>query len=174
MLTGWGAQEVAVAMTMYTDAYVIRGTLMTRQRRISDALNQADEEFLVLADVELEAIGPRTERHSAPYAQVNLGSVLFAIATDSVTPVPELRTPKSIEHTLVSIPPFSVTGQLHLMAGHEVRDALHELGGRFIPVTDATFWSDSLGVARATAPMVAVNRSRAQILSPYVEPPAAE
>jgi len=163
---------MAVAMTMYTDAYVIRGTVMTRQRRVSDTLNQADEEFLVLADVELEGIGARAERHSAPFAQVNLASVLFAIATDSVAAVPELLTPKTVEHTLVSIPPFSVTGQLHLKLGQEIRDALRELEGRFIPVTDATFWSDSLGLARATAPMVAVNRSHAQILSPYAEPPA--
>ncbi|HLO35720.1 MAG TPA: hypothetical protein VK194_06550, partial [Candidatus Deferrimicrobium sp.] len=46
---------------------------------------------------------------------------------------------------------------------------LSELTGRFIPVTDATYWSESVGEARATAQMVAINHARAQILAPYRE-----
>jgi hypothetical protein len=34
-------------------------------------------------------------------------------------------------------------------------------------VTDATYWSDSLGEGRQTAPIVAVNHARAQILAPH-------
>ena len=44
-----------------------------------------------------------------------------------------------------------------------------ELTGRFVPVTDATYWSDSIGEARATAAMVAINHQRAQILAPHRE-----
>jgi hypothetical protein len=36
-------------------------------------------------------------------------------------------------------------------------------------VTDATFWSDSVGEARQTVPMVAINHQRAQILAPHRE-----
>ncbi len=154
-------------MTLYTDTYVIRGTLTTQQRRLSDVLNMAEDDFLVLSDTVLEALGGRPDRHVAPQAQVNLAAVLFAVATDPVTPLPELRTPKVAETTLVSIPPFSVTGRIHLLPERQVRDALQELQGRFIPVTDATFWSDLLGEPARTVPMLAVNRARAQILSPY-------
>ncbi len=174
MLSGWGGDELPVEMTLYTDAYVIRGTLSTRQRRLSDVLNMADDEFLVLSAAVLQAHGGRAERHVAPYAQVNLAAVLFAVASDTVIALPELRTPKVAEATLISIPPFSITGRIHLLPERDVRDALRELHGRFIPVTDATFWSDALGEARATAPMVAVNHARAQILSPYAEAPTPE
>ena len=174
MLSGWGGDELPVEMTLYTDAYVIRGTLATRQRRLSDVLNLADEEFLVLSDAVLQAHGGRPERHVAPHAQVNLAAVLFAVASSTVTALPELRTPKVAETTLISIPPFSITGRIHLLPERDVRDGLSELHGRFIPVTDATYWSDLLGEARVTAPMVAVNHARAQILSPYEEPPAPE
>jgi hypothetical protein len=53
-----------------------------------------------------------------------------------------------------------------------LRDALTELTGHFLPVTDASYWSDTLGEGRATAPLVAVNHERAQILAPhqYVDP----
>ena len=154
-------------MTLYTDAFVIRGSMPTRQHRLSDILNFADEDFLVLADAELQGLGPHGSRHSSPNAQVNLGAVLFAITTESVDALPELRTPKVAETTLISIPPFSITGLIHLLPERDVRSALQELHGRFVPVTDATYWSDALGEARRTAPMVAVNHARAQILSPY-------
>ena len=54
-----------------------------------------------------------------------------------------------------------------LPARYDLPEALSELTGRFIPVTDATFWSDSVGEARATAPMLAVNHDRAQIFAPH-------
>jgi len=95
MFTGWGVERLKVSMTMYTDAHVIRGTLETHQRRLTDVLNLAEEAFLVLSDVVLEGIGGRSASHSAPHAQVNLGAVLFAVATATVVPSPELRTRRS-------------------------------------------------------------------------------
>ena len=103
------------------------------------------------------------------YAQVNLGAVLFVVADTDVETRPDLRTPKVPEQALISIPPFRVTGRVHILPERDLREALTELTGRFIPVTDATYWSDSVGEARATAPMVAINRHRAQIFAPHRE-----
>jgi len=50
-----------------------------------------------------------------------------------------------------------------------LRDSLAELHGSFIPVTDATFWSERLGEGRQTVAYVAVNRSRAQVFAPFHE-----
>jgi hypothetical protein len=55
------------------------------------------------------------------------------------------------------------------MPERDLREALGELTGRFIPVTEATYWSDIVGEARTVAPMVAFNHSRAQILAPHRE-----
>ena len=170
MYNDWGVERTSAAMTLYTDSYIIRGTFTTTQRRLSDVLNQAEDDFLVLADATMEALGGRKMLHAAPHAQVNLAAVLFAVASDSIEPLPELRTPKVTEATLISIPPFSMTGRIHLLPQREIREALEELHGRFLPVTDATFWSDLLGEAPRSAPMLAVNHSRAQILSPYSGP----
>jgi hypothetical protein len=168
MDAGWGgAEEQRLAMTLYTDAFVIRGSMPTRQRRLSDVLNLADDDFLVLTDAVLQGLGPNGQQHTAPNAQVNLGAVLFAVTSESVEALPELRTPKVAETTLISIPPFSITGFIHLLPERDVRSALQDLIGRFVPVTDATYWSDSLGETRRSASMLAVNHARAQILSPY-------
>ncbi len=112
---------------------MIRGSLMTRQRRVTDMLNLADERFLVLADVATDEFGTRGESIRAEFAQVNLASVLFAVVNEPVEPAPELRTPKMPEEALISVPPFKVTGFIHLMPERSLRDALSELTGHFLP-----------------------------------------
>jgi hypothetical protein len=162
-----GGEPTLVNLTLYTDAFVIRGSIRSRQGRISDILNQADEEFLVLTDTIVDEYGARGTTVKSEFAQVNLGAVLFAVADTTVEARPDLRTPKVSEQALISIPPFSVTGRVHLLPERDLREALSELTGRFIPVTEATYWSDSVGEARQTAPMVAINHHRAQIFAPH-------
>ena len=157
-------------LTLYTDALIARGTVRTRQHRVTDILNMADDSFLILEDVTVEEFGSRGQPIRSAYAQVNLEAVLFAVANTSVEPSPELRTPKMAEPAIVSVPPFTVTGMIHLLpTGGDLRAALTELTGRFLPVTEATFWSEHLGEGRQTAVVVAVNHRRAQILAPHQE-----
>jgi hypothetical protein len=170
MFEGWAGEEQRVALTVYTDAYVVRGWIKTRQHRLSDILNFAEEDFLVLSDATFERFGQRGLTRHAAFAQVNLAAVLFAVADGTVEPVPELRTPKVAETALVSIPPFEIVGRIHLLPERDLSQALQELTGRFIPITEATYEADMAGEAPRTAPMVAVNHARAQILSPF-EPP---
>jgi len=167
MFDGVGGNPQSVALTLYTDAFIIRGSLVTRQRRVTDMLNMADERFLVLADVTTDEFGSRGDQMRAEFAQVNLASVLFAVVNEPVSPAPELRTPKIAEEALISIPPFKVTGFIHLMPERSLRNALSELTGNFLPVTDAAYWSDVLAEARTQAALLAVNHERAQILAPY-------
>ena len=167
MFDGVGGNPQNVALTLYTDAFIIRGSLVTRQRRVTDMLNMADERFLVLADVTTDEFGSRGDQMRAEFAQVNLASVLFAVVNEPVAPAPELRTPKIAEEALISIPPFKVTGFIHLMPERSLRNALSELTGNFLPVTDAAYWSDVLAEARTQAALLAVNHERAQILAPY-------
>ena len=159
--------EQRVQLTLYTDAYVARGTIGTRQRRVTDMLNQAEDGFIVLADVTLAEFGHRVQQVTAPFAQINLAAVLFAVDETGVESVPELRTPKVPEFALVTIPPFKVAGRLHVLPERTVREALSELTGNFLPMTEATYWSDRVGEPKASATMVAINHSRAQILMPW-------
>jgi hypothetical protein len=162
-----GATDSSVQVTLYTDSHIVRGTVTTRQRRVSDILNRADEPFVVLSDVTMDEWGSRGEPISSPFAQVNLGAVLFAVADTPVEPTPELRMLKVTEQAFISVPPFKIVGHIHLLPEHDLREALAELTGGFVPVTEATFWSDTIGEARQSALMVAFNHSRAQILAPH-------
>jgi hypothetical protein len=163
----------AVPLTLYTELLVVRGTVMTSQHRVTDILNQAVEPHLVLEDVTLEEHGSTDQPLRAEFAQVNLASVLFAVSLTAIEPVRELRTPKISERALLSVPPFRIVGQVHLLYERSLRDSLAELHGSFIPVTDATFWADRAGEERQTVAFVGVNRARAQVFAPYREVDAA-
>ena len=163
------ASGQSIRVTLYTDSHIVRGTVSTHQRRVSDILNHAEEPFIVLGDVTMDEWGSRSQLMHAEYAQVNLASVLFAVADTPVEPTPELRTVKISEQAFISLPPFKITGRIHLLPERDLRVALDELVGAFIPVTDATFWSDTVGEAKQTAMMVAFNHARAQILAPHRE-----
>ncbi|HYO44967.1 MAG TPA: hypothetical protein VES19_17345 [Candidatus Limnocylindrales bacterium] len=157
-----------VELTLYTDTLITRGWVRTRQHRVTDILNHATDPFLILEEVTVEELGDRGAPIRADIAQINLDSVLFAVADVPVEPSPELRTPKKPAEAIVSVPPFRITGTIHLLPGEPtLREALHELTGRFLPVTNATYWSDRLGEARKTSLLVAVNHQRTQILAQH-------
>jgi hypothetical protein len=164
-----GGDVNTLPLTLYTDAFVIRGFIRTRQRRITDVLNLADEPFVVVTDATIDEYGSKGIASRADYAQVNLGAVLFAVSDETVEPRPDLRTPKVPEMAMISLPPFRITGRIHLMPERDLHEALSELTGAFIPVTEATYWSDTIGEARSTAQVLAFNHSRAHILAPHTE-----
>jgi hypothetical protein len=161
--------ESTTRITLYTDSHVVRGDMITRQRRLTDVLNAPDESFLVLDNVVFEDFGVRAVIERADFAQINLATILFAVADADVEPTPELRMAKVPERALVSVPPFKITGRIHLLPERDLHIALAELTGRFLPMTEAVFWSDALGEARAPAPYLAVNHARTQILAPFKE-----
>ena len=72
-----------VEVTLYTDALITHGSVRTRQHRVTDILNLAEDPFLILEDVTVEEFGGKGEPISADFAQINLDSVLFAVANDA-------------------------------------------------------------------------------------------
>ena len=154
-------------LTLYTDSFIIRGTVMTRHKRVTDVLSDPEHHFLVLTDASVDEYGSREQATRSEFAQVNLATVLFAVSNVAVDPTPELRTIKVPEQALISIPPFRISGRIHLLAERTLVQALGELDARFVPVTDATFWSDSVGEARQMTPLLVFNQARAQVLAPF-------
>lgn len=159
-----------VQLALYTDSLVIRGWVTTRQQLVTDILNLSEQPFLILEDLTVEEIGDRGQPIRADIAQVNLDSILFAVAGVPVEPSGELPITRKASDDIVSVPPYRITGTIHLLPGRDsLRESLTELTGRFIPVANATYWSDRLGEARRTALLVAVNHHRAQILAHHLD-----
>ena len=104
------ASRPSVALTLYTDATSIRGTIQTRQRGSPTSSTTPRSAYLVLSDA-TRRVRRRGDAVRAEFAQVNLASVLFAVVGRAVGAAPELRTPKNPEEALISIPPFRITGR---------------------------------------------------------------
>ena len=102
-------------ITLYTDALITHGLVRARQHRVTDILNLAEDPFLTSRTSASRSSGSAGRLIEAAFAQINLDAVLFAVATTPVEPVPELRTPKVQEEAIISIPPFRVTGTMHLL-----------------------------------------------------------
>ncbi len=163
------AAETGIRLAMFTDAFVIRGLLRSRHERLTDVLNEAEHAFVVLTDVLMDEYGSRSLAARAEYAQVNLSSVLFAVADEASAPDAEHDAGRSSETAMVSIPPFRIVGRVELLPERNMRDALGEMTGRFVSVLDAAYWSETVGEARTTARVVVFNHARAQILAPHRE-----
>jgi hypothetical protein len=158
-----------IELTLYTDAFVVRGTVETHQRRLTDILNVETEDFLILTDATVDEFGTRSLATKTDFAQVNLHAVLFAVSNEPVEPSEDLRTAKVAEQAMISVPPFRIIGRIHLLPNRELSEALSELSGRFVPVTEATYWSDIVAEARTSTDFLAFNRIRAHILAPHRE-----
>jgi hypothetical protein len=166
VIEGFPAEQT-LPLLLYTDSYRVRGVIRTRRRLLSDVLNDPEATVLGVEDVVFEEFGSGALVHRASYAQVNLATVLFAVSNDPTESQPELRQPKVSRRALISLPPFTIVGRIHLVPEPELRVALKELRSRFLPVTDVSYWSDYLDEGRTQVPMVAFNHARAQILAPY-------
>ncbi|MGZ6295601.1 MAG: hypothetical protein ACXWPV_00510 [Candidatus Limnocylindrales bacterium] len=162
-----GLMPASERVTLFTDSLLVRGTIRTRQRRLSDVLNAAEASFLVLEEVTFEEFGSRAIADRASYAQINLATVLFGVADEAVEPLAEMRMVKLKQMAILNVPPFHITGFIHLPPEADLHSALQEFEGRFLPVTEATYWSERINEPRTAAPMVAVNHARAHILAPY-------
>ena len=90
---GIAGQARAASITLVTDAFVVRGTIQTRHRRITDMLNAAEHDFLVLEGATFEEFGSTGVAIQSDFAQVNLWAVLFGVADEPVEVTPELWVP---------------------------------------------------------------------------------
>ena len=93
-------------------------------------LNPADDPSSCSPTCMFDEFGSVGETVRADFAQVNLGSVLFAVADTIVEPAPELRTPKIAERAMISIPPVQGHRPHPPAAERSLRDALTELTGQ--------------------------------------------
>lgn len=168
------SQIIAVRVEFLTDTHRIIGNLPTGERRLSDILNLDPEDSVVLDDV---STTPVDDPEAAPivreFAQINKETIAFAIPHEPPTTPEERQKIRPFEYVeknrhqvLISLPPFAITGYLHLVKEADIRTALRNLTRTFIPISDArATYIPKLGINWASE-VIIVNRKRAQIFWP--------
>lgn len=153
-----------VQLDLYTDAFRVSGTLRTRFTRVGDILNQLGGTHLALEHATVSEYDDATATLGAQQVHVALDEVLLCIATTGGEARPEMRIPKRPVKAQLAVPPFRVTGTIHVAPGGRPADGLLNAPDRFVAMTAAQISSAAHPELARAAAAVAVQRRRAHVL----------
>jgi hypothetical protein len=153
-----------VGLDVYTAAYRVSGTVATRFSRVADILNQSAGSHLVLDHATISEYDDPTATLGAQEVYVALDEILFAIAATEGEARPEMRIPKRPVKAQFAIPPFRLTGTVHIAQGSRPADGLLSATDRFLAMTEVTITAAPHPELGRSAPAVAVQRRRTQIV----------
>jgi hypothetical protein len=162
-----GTAILAVELTIYTDAMVIRGRVQVPDRSLAETLAALPGGVLELDDVMLEEHGSRGRPVTAPVAFVRTEAIVLVLSEPLLPADPAQGRPS----VLLAMPPFGVAGRLSVLSPDDgLRDALRALPRvGFLTVSDAAYWSEPLGEGRRRSSAITVNAARIQAALPYRE-----
>jgi hypothetical protein len=162
----FGAQPPgAVPVDVYTPAYRVSGTTRTRFQRVADILNQLPTAHLVVDDATI------TE-YAAPSTAMKAGQVLIALErivlmvtrSDASGGAGDMRIPKRAVRADLLVPPFRVSGAVHVPHGSRPVDGLLNAADRFLAMTSVTVGCPQYPKFAGTFEVVAMQRSLAHLI----------
>ena len=153
-----------VQLDLYTADYRVSGMVATRFSRVADVLNQAGGSHLMLDHATVSEYDDPTATLGAQQVYVALDEVLFTIATTEGEARPEMRIPKRPVKAQIAIPPFRLTGAIHVAQGSRPADGLLSASDRFLAMTDVTITCAPHPELGRSAAALAVQRRLAHVL----------
>src|SRR5579859_1830013 len=153
-----------VQLDLYTTDYRVSGTVATRFTRVADVLNQAIGSHLMLKHATISEYDDPSATLGAQQVYVALDEVLLTIAATEGEARPEMRIPKRPVKAQIAMPPFRLTGTVHVAQGSRPADGLLSATDRFLAMTEVTIACALHPELGRTATAVAVQRRRAQVL----------
>ena len=153
-----------VELDVYTDAYRVSGKAMTRFSRVADIANQAANVHLHLEQATISEFEDPTATISAIQVLVNMEAALLVITESEAPQRPEMRIPKRSVRAQIAVPPFRLTGMVHVPTGSRPADGVLNATDRFLTMTEATIASARHPEQGRTAAAIAFQRARAQLI----------
>lgn len=154
-----------VAVDVYTDTYRISGTVRTPFSRVAEILNQLPAGHLPIERATLSEHADESSPISAPSALIALDEILVMVAPHlEGEGRSDMRIEKRPVRALLAIPPFRVTGMVHVPIGSRPVDGLLNAHDRFLPMTEVTMTSVRYPQLDRSAVAVAMRRDRAHVL----------
>ena len=154
-----------VELDVYTDTYRVSGKAMTRFARVADIANQAANTHLHLAAATISEYADPTATIGAMQVLVNMEAALVVITAEATAPQrPEMRIPKRSVRAQIGVPPFRLTGKVHVPTGSRPADGVLNAADRFLTMTEATIASAEHPELGRTATAIAFQRARAHLI----------
>jgi hypothetical protein len=160
---GIGA-PISVVVDVYTDAYRVSGTIETRFSRVTEILNQLSGAHLSVTRAALSEHADASSTLGVPNALVSVEEILMLVPADLPDSAGDMRIPKRPVRAQLGIPPFRITGTIHVPMGSRPVEGLLHGTDQFMAMTDATIESGTHPQLDRTAPVLALRRGRAQVM----------
>jgi hypothetical protein len=159
----------AVSIDVYTSSLRVSGLVNTRFTRVSDILNLQSGTHLTIEKATVSEFADPAATLSAPQALVTIDEILLLIADDAprddVGSGPsDMRIEKRPVKAQLAIPPFRLTGTIHVPQGSRPMDGLINLQERFMPMTDVAVGCGAHPELARSVSAVAIRRDRAHVM----------
>ena len=155
----------SVSVDVYTAAYRVSGQMATRFSRVADIVNQHTSSHLVVEQATVSEFADPSATLGALQVLVTVDEVLFVIAgaTDPAAR-PDMRIPKRAVRAQFAMPPFRLTGAVHVPQGSRPMDGILNASDRFMAMTEVTVVSGAHPELGRTAEAIAIQRRLAHLI----------
>jgi hypothetical protein len=155
----------SVHAQLFTDAYRVSGTMLTRFSRVTDIVNLQQTTHIAVEDATVTEYGDPGGGIPVPHVLVSIDELLFVIVAETEADArPEMRIAKRPVRAQVALPPFRLLGTVHVAQGSRPADGLLNVSDRFVPMTDVTVTSSAHPEIGLAAPAVALQRAMAHVI----------
>ena len=155
----------SVHAQLFTAAYRISGTMLTRFSRVTDIMNLQPTSHIVIEEATVTEYGDPAGGITVPHVLVSIDELLFVVVAETDTEArPEMRIAKRPVRAQVALPPFRLLGTVHVAQGSRPADGLLNISDRFVPMTDVSVSCTAHPEISLTAPAVALQRSMAHVI----------
>ncbi|HSM38698.1 MAG TPA: hypothetical protein VK838_05130 [Candidatus Limnocylindrales bacterium] len=155
----------SVPVDVYTTAYRVSGEMATRFSRVGDIVNQLTSSHLVIEHATISEYADPGATLGAQQAFVRMEEVLFMVAGETEGSArPEMRIPKRAVRAQLALPPFRITGAVHVPQGSRPIDGLLNVADQFMAMTEVTVVSGAYPELGRTAEAVAIQHRGAHVI----------
>jgi hypothetical protein len=159
------ATPVDVELDVYTDTYRVSGVVRTPFSRVAEILNQLPSDHLPVERATISEHAGDASPLGAPSALVSMAEILVVVAPQlEGAGRADMRIEKRPVRALLAIPPFRLTGMVHVPIGSRPVDGLLLAHDRFLTMTEVTVSSAIHPHLERSASAVALRRDRAHVL----------
>ncbi|HEX9635175.1 MAG TPA: hypothetical protein VGB34_06820 [Candidatus Limnocylindria bacterium] len=155
----------AIAIDVYTAAYRVSGETSTRFGRVADIVNQVTSTHLIVEHATVSEYADPAATMGALQVLVTLDEILFVVAgAEPGEARPEMRIPKRPVRAQIALPPFRLTGAVHVAPGSRPVDGMLNVSERFLAITDVAVACGAHPELSRTAPAAALQRKLAHLI----------
>ena len=132
---------------------------------MADIVNQVTSTHLIVEHATVSEYADPAATTGALQVLVTLDEILFVVAgAEPAEARPEMRIPKRPVQAQIALPPFRLTGAVHVAPGSRPVDGLLNVSERFLAMTEVAVACGAHPELSRTAPAAALQRKLAHLI----------